>query len=78
MNASTAFVVKSSLKERVKRCWHVTDSQVALYLINSMTAVLKTWPRNRVVEITRLTEKSEWRHTKRENMVADLGTRKGA
>ena len=78
LNASTAFVVKSSLKERVKRCWHVTDSQVALYLINSMTAVLKTWPRNRVVEITRLTEKSEWRHTKRENMVADLGTRKGA
>ena len=66
LNASTAFLVKSSLKERVKRCWHVTDSQVALYLINSMTAVLKTWPRNRVVEITRLTKKSEWRHTKRE------------
>ena len=78
LNASTGFVVKSSLKDRVKRSWYVTDSQVTLYLINSTTAALKTWPRNRVVEVNRLSNRTEWYHTKRQNMVADLGTRKGA
>ena len=78
LNASTGFVVKSSLKERVKRSWYVTDSQVTLYLISSTTAALKTWPRNRVVEVNRLSDRKRWFHTKRGNMVADLGTRKGA
>ena len=78
LNASTGFVVKSSLKDRVKRSWYVTDSQVTLYLINSTTAALKTWPRNRVVEVNRLSNRTEWYHTRRQNMVADLGTRKGA
>ena len=78
LNASTGFVVKSSLRERVKKSWYVTDSQVTLYLINSTTAALKVWTRNRVVEINRISDRSDWFHTKRENMVADLGTRKGA
>ena len=72
LNASTGFVVKSSLKDRVKRSWYVTDSQVTLYLINSTTAALKTWPRNRVVEVNRLSNRTEWYHTRRQNMVADL------
>ena len=75
LNASTGFVVKSSLSDRVKRSWYVTDSQVTLYLINSTTAALKTWTRNRVVEVTRISDRPNWFHTKRENMVADLGTR---
>ena len=58
LNASTGFVVKSSLGERVKRSWYVTDSQVTLYLINSTTAVLKTWPRNRVVEVNQNSDQS--------------------
>ena len=78
LNASTGFVVKSSLSDRVKRSWYVTDSQVTLYLINSTTAALKTWTRNRVVEVNRISDRPNWFHTKRENMVADLGTRKGA
>ena len=78
LNASTGFVVQSALKDRLKRSWYVTDSQVALYLINSTTAALKTWSRNRVAEIARLTNTADWFHTKRANMVADIGTRKGA
>ena len=36
------------------------------------------WVRNRVVEIHRLADASEWRHVESKNMYADIGTRKGA
>ena len=78
LNASSSHIVKTSLGEMHKRSWHVTDSQVSLYILNSLKATLKTWVRNRVIEVTRLTNLSDWVYTKRENMIADIGTRRGA
>ena len=78
LDASSSHFVKTALGEMHKRSWHVTDSQVTLYILNSMKATLKPWSRNRVIETTRLTDISNWYHTKRENMIADIGTRRGA
>ena len=39
---------------------------------------MKEWIRNSVIEINRLTDKSLWRYVHSKNMIADLGTRKGA
>ena len=77
LNASTGHLVRISLKDFYKTGWHVTDSQVTLMWINNTKAALKPYVRNRVVEIKRLTEQDKWFYTKSENMIADLGTRKG-
>ena len=39
---------------------------------------MKLWVPNQIVEITRLTDCSAWRYARSENMITDLGTRKGA
>ena len=78
LNASTGHIVRTSLQKFHKRRWKLTDSQVVLHWINSTKSVLKSWVRNRVLEIGRLTDRSEWYYVRSKDMVADLGTRKGA
>ena len=78
LNASTGHVVRLSLKEMHKKSWKVTDSQVALHWINCTRSGLKMWVRNRVLEITRLNDRSSWHYVASKNMIADIGTRKGA
>ena len=78
LNASTSHVVKVSLKDMHKRAWYITDSQVTLHWLNSLTTALKMYVRNRVVEVLRLTDISDWFYTERSNNISDLGTRKGA
>ena len=78
LNASTSHVVQMSLKDYHKRSWYITDSQVVLHWLNCLKAALKMFVRNRTVEISRLTDISNWFFTASENMIADLGTRKGA
>ena len=78
LNASTGHIVRLSLKERLKRSWKLSDSQVTLHWINCIRYALKMWVRNRVVEIHRLTELSFWRYINSKLNIADLGTRKGA
>ena len=78
LNASTGHVVRTSLKEYHKHSWHISDSQVVLHWLNSLKASLKMFVRNRVVEVARLTDLLNWFHTDTKNMIADLGTRKGA
>ena len=78
LNASTGHVVKLSLNERHKRCWKITDSQVTLYWLNRKRSTIKPYVRNRKIEVNRLTNITDWFYTKRENNLADLGTRKGA
>ena len=78
LNASTSHVVKVSLKNLHKREWFITDSQVVLHWLNSLTTVLKMYVRNRVIEVLRLSDVVRWFHTDRSNNIADLGTRKGA
>ena len=78
LNSSTGHVVKSSLGDMVKRSWKLSDSQVALHWINCIRYALKMWVRNRVVEVTRLTDLSSWHYVRSKDNIADLGTRKGA
>ena len=78
LNASTGHVVRLSLKEMHKKSWKVSDSHVTLHWINSVKRVLKIWVRSRVIEILRLTDRLNWYYVASNNMIADLGTHKGA
>ena len=78
LNATTGHVVKLSLGKLHKECIKLTDSQVVLHWVSNTQKILKQWVRNRVVEINRLADRSLWRYTPRKNMIADIGTRKGA
>ena len=78
MNAATGQTVKRAFGDYHKKAIKLTDSMVALHWICSRRTVLKTWVRNRVIEINRLVDASCWRNVESSNMIADLGTRKGA
>ena len=78
LNATTGHVVKLALGDLHKESIKLTDSQVALHWISNTTNPLKQWVRNKVVEINRLADRSLWRYVQSKDMIADLGTRKGA
>ena len=78
LNASSGHVVALSLGDLHRECVKLTDSQVALHWICNDTRVLKVGVRNQVIEINRLADKSFWRYVHTSNMIADIGTRKGA
>ena len=78
LNAVSDHVVKLSFGNMYKKCWKLTDSQVVLHWIGCTRSTLKMWVRNRVIEIDRLADASLWRYVESRNMIADLGTRKGA
>ena len=78
INAATGHTVKISFGGYHKKCLKLTDSQIALYWINSTQSALKLSVRNRVLEINRLADKSMWRYIDSKHMIADIGTRKGA
>lgn len=76
MNASTGFIVKRALREKHIKSYKLTDSQVTLHWIGS-NGTLKPYVRRRVIEINRLTNLNDWGYVDSNNMIADLGTRKG-
>ena len=78
LNAMSGHVVKISFGQYHKNKLKITDSQVILHWIHTVRGELKLWVRNRVIEINRLTEKERWRYVQSKNMIADIGTRKGA
>ena len=78
LNAHTGEVVKRSLYKFHKDATKLTDSQIMLYWIQNREKPLKMWVRNRVVEILRLTDSSQWYYVKSSELVADIGTRRGA
>ena len=51
---------------------------MVLYWIQNKEKALKQWVRNRVVEIGRFTDSSQWYHVHSADLVADIGTRRGA
>ena len=77
LNATTGHVVKVSFGDKHKY-WKITDSQVALHWINSTRSTLKMWVRNRIIEIQRLTNPTQWKYVESKNNIADIGTRKEA
>ena len=54
----------------------LTDSQVVLHWLSNHEKAVKQWVRNRVIEILRFTDSSEWFFISSHNMIADLGTRR--
>ena len=76
MNSHTGEIVKRSLQNRHKEIVKLTDSQVVLHWINNYDKPMKQWVRNKVVEINRFTETSEWMFVNSANMIADIGTRR--
>ena len=78
LNASTGHIVKTALGKMHSKCLKFTDSQVALFWINSVRSKLKMWVRNHSIHVNRLAPRYLWRYIKSSDMPADIGTRKGA
>ena len=76
LSATTGHGVKLSFGSYHNKCIPLTDSQVVLHWVNNMGGALKQWVRN--IEINRLADKKLWRYVQSKNMIADLGTKKGA
>ena len=77
LNATTGHIVSSALDGFIVDRVHLVDNQIVLFWITNRRSVLKLWLRNRVQEITRLTDREKWFFIDSENNMADLGTRKG-
>ena len=78
LNATIGHIVKLALGKFHKESLKLTDSQLALHWISNTKNPLKQWVRNKVVEINRLADRSLWKYIRSKDMVADIGTRKGA
>ena len=78
LNAATGYTVQKAFGTYHKRAIKLTDSMVTLHWISSQRNTLKTWVRTRVIEINRWCGASNWCYVATTDMVADLGTRKGA
>ena len=78
LNTHTGEVVKRALQSSYKKAVKLTDSQIVLHWINNDAITLKQWVRNRVVDIRRFTDPSDWQYINTKNMLADIATRKGA
>ena len=75
MNAHTGEIVRRALQENHKGEMRLTVSQVVLHWLSNHEKTVKQWVRNRVIEILRFTDSSEWFFISSHNMIADLGTR---
>ena len=76
--ATTGHVVRRSLGKYSKGYCKFTDSQAALFWLNSRDKPLNQWVRGRVIEINRLSDCRRWSYIQSSDNVADIGTRKGA
>ena len=74
MNAHTGEVVKRALSKFNLSTEKFTDSQVTMHWLNNQEIQLKQWTRNRIVEILRFTEASNWKYVRSADMPADIGT----
>ena len=78
LNAHTGEIVRRSFGKHHKSSIKLTDSQIVLFWINGNDKQLKPWVRNRVAEIHRFCNTNSWRYINSRDMIADIGTRKGA
>ena len=73
INTHTGEIVRRAFqnnhKEKVRSC----DSQVTLFWINNQDKPVKQWVRNRVVEINRFTQTSEWMFVHSQDMISNMG-----
>ena len=78
MGTHTAEVVKRSFGPKHKSSIKLTDSQIVLHWLNNLSLVQEVWNRNRIIEILRFTKVEDWFYVHSDDMIADLGTRRGA
>ena len=78
LNAHTGEIVRKSFKKWHQSSIKLSDSQIVLYWLSNDAKPLKQWVRNRVIDILRFTKIEDWYYIRSENMIADLGTRRGA
>ena len=76
--AHTGEVVKRAFGKYHTSANKLTDSQIVIHWLNNKNLHLKQWVRNRVIDILRLTDSNNWYYVKSADMIADLGTRRGA
>ena len=76
MNAHTGETVRIALQKNHKGKMKLTDSQAVHHCLSNHEKMVKQWVRNRVAEILRFTDLSEWFFISRYNMVTYLGTRR--
>ena len=77
LNVHTGEVVRRAFGKLHKSSLKLTDSQIVLFWINGTEKQLKPWVRHRVAEIHRFTTTDSWKYVNSENMIADIGTRRG-
>ena len=68
LNASTGHTVKTALGDMHTGCVKLTDSQVALFWIDSVRSKLKMWVRNHSIHINRLAPRDLWAYVKSPDM----------
>ncbi|XP_066916103.1 uncharacterized protein [Clytia hemisphaerica] len=78
INTHTGEVVKRSFGQYHKSNIKFTDSQIALHWITNDEKPLKLWARNRVIDINRFSNRNQWFYINTADMMADIGTRRGA
>ncbi|XP_066933238.1 uncharacterized protein [Clytia hemisphaerica] len=78
INTHTGEIVKRSLSKWHQSSMKFTDSQIVLYWLDNDQKPLKQWVRNRVIESLRFTTRDQWKYVPTDEMIADIGTRKGA
>ena len=78
LNTHTGEVVRRALSKYHKYSTKLTDSKIVLCWISNKDIPLKSWVRNRIVEVHRFTVLVNWLLVKSADMIADLGTRRGA
>ena len=78
INSHSGEIVRRSLREFYRSALKLTDSQITLYWIDGDEKPLHQWVRNRVIDIRRFAPKDQWRYINTKQMIADLGTRRGA
>ena len=77
LNKHTGEVVRRSFQKLHQNSIKFSDSQIVLYWINNEDQPLKQWVRNRVAEIRRFSNVSQWNYINTSEMIADIGTRRG-
>ena len=78
INTHTGEIVKRSLTNWHQPSIKLTDSQIVLHWISNDNKPLKQYVRTRVIEIKRFTSNQDWFYVNTDNIIADIGTRKGA
>ena len=75
LNIELTMTVNDALELHISDCTFWTDSMDVICWLRNQSRVFKPLVANRVVEIQRSTNPSQWRHVPGTNNPADLGSR---